>query len=176
MMNSSTGEFTFIYAGIDSSINPGGTLPESIGNAFEQTFPYRFGKMGTLSIVSSITAALKGINHDGDEIVKLCGYCGLMLPVMEDVVLASRAMEGTFTIRDLLLFSTVCGVGIDTVPIPGDVSEEILSGLYMEITTLAYRLNKPLSCRLLPFQGLVAGEVTDIKDNPYLINTTVFEL
>jgi uncharacterized protein (UPF0210 family) len=38
-----------------------------------------------------------------------------MLPVMEDPVLASRAAEGCYTLRDLLLFSTVCGVGIDTV-------------------------------------------------------------
>ena len=45
------------------------------------------------------------------------GYCGLMLPVMEDLVLAARAAESppAFTLRDLLTFSSVCGVGLDTV-------------------------------------------------------------
>ena len=44
-----------------------------------------------------------------------------MLPVMEDIVLAARAAQQppTFTMRDLLMFSSVCGVGLDTVPVPG---------------------------------------------------------
>ena len=44
-----------------------------------------------------------------------------MLPVMEDLILADRAAQSppTFNLRDLLIFSTVCGVGLDTVPVPG---------------------------------------------------------
>lgn len=107
--------------------------------------------------------------------IKLAGYSGLMLPVMEDVVLAQRAAEGRFSFRDLLTFSAVCGVGLDTVPVPGDTSEEVLAGVYMETATMAFRLNKPLSCRVLPQQGKVAGDVTDVA-SPYLCNTTVFSI
>lgn len=47
----------------------------------------------------------------------------------------------------MLLYSTVCGVGLDMVPVPGDTSPESLAALYLEVGTLAFRLNKPLSAR-----------------------------
>ena len=95
-----------------------------------------FGNFNTLTIVSLITAALKQLQTDKELL--LIGYNGLMLPVMEDVVLADRAAgkiwdvmrpdipvlthtTSTYTLRDLLVFSTICGVGLDTVPIPGTV-------------------------------------------------------
>ena len=156
-----------------------------------------FGAMGTLATVSTATIAIKSlVNCEGDvyrngyqwadattptglnnasEYVKLVGYSGLMLPVMEDHILAQRASEGRFTMRDLLTFSAVCGVGLDTVPIPGDTSAEALAGVYQEVATLAFRLNKPLSCRVLPMHGKKAGDVTDVV-SPYLCNTKVFAL
>jgi uncharacterized protein (UPF0210 family) len=65
-----------------------------------------------------VTHAVKSLANNG---IKLIGYNGLMLPVMEDLILAERASEipSTFTLRDLLMFSSVCGVGLDTVPVPG---------------------------------------------------------
>jgi uncharacterized protein len=143
-------ENPLVYKGIDASIAPGLLLPESVAFGMEQIFPDQFGALGTLTTVSSITAAIKSINQDRRKEVLLTGYNGLMLPVMEDVVLAERARDGKFTLRDLLLFSTVCGVGIDTVPVPGDVSIDALAGLYSEIHTISQRLGKPLTCRVLP--------------------------
>ena len=71
-----------------------------------------------MAAVSAVTSAVKGLSSDG---IKLIGYNGLMLPVMEDLILADRAAQNppTFTLRDLLIFSSVCGVGLDTVPVPG---------------------------------------------------------
>ena len=76
------------------------------------------GEFGTLSAVSAVTKAVKSLPENG---IKTIGYNGLMLPVMEDIVLAERAAQTppTFTLRDLLTFSAVCGVGLDTVPVPG---------------------------------------------------------
>ena len=76
------------------------------------------GEFGTLAAVSAVTSAVKGLSSDG---IKLIGYNGLMLPVMEDLILADRAAQNppTFNLRDLLIFSSVCGVGLDTVPVPG---------------------------------------------------------
>ena len=71
-----------------------------------------------MAAVSAVTSAVKSLSSNG---VKLIGYNGLMLPVMEDLILADRAAQNppTFTLRDLLMFSSVCGVGLDTVPVPG---------------------------------------------------------
>ena len=75
-------------------------------------------------------------------------------------------------VTDLLLASTVCGTGLDTVPLPGDVSEEALAGLIGEVATLAHQLAKPLTARLLPVPGKHAGEPTTF-DFPFFANGRV---
>ena len=47
-----------------------------------------------------------------------------MLPVLEDPTLSSRWGEGTYTITSLLAYSAVGANGLETVPLPGDVTEE----------------------------------------------------
>jgi uncharacterized protein (UPF0210 family) len=148
-----------------------------LGEGMEHAAYRQFGAFGTLAAVSSVTAAIKSlaVGDETHEAVRLAGYSGLMLPVMEDLILAQRADEGRYAMRDLLMFSAVCGVGIDTVPIPGNTTAAALAGVYMETAALAFRLNKPLSCRVLPMQGKVAGDVTDV-DSPYLCNCKIFSL
>lgn len=163
-----------IGAGLESLLLA--SIAPTLGEGMEHALYRQFGCMGTLGAVSAVTRAIKSLGtalQEGEEVVQLTGYSGLMLPVMEDLILAQRAAEGRFSLRDLLTFSAVCGVGIDTVPIPGDTPVAALAGIYMETAALAFRLDKPLSCRVLPQQGKVAGEQTDVV-SPYLCNTTVF--
>ena len=54
--------------------------------------------------------------------VKRIGYSGLMLPVMDDSLLAQRWSEGTYDVDSLLAYSAVCGTGLDTIPMAGDVT------------------------------------------------------
>jgi Uncharacterized conserved protein len=89
------------------------------------------------------------------------GFNGLMLPVLEDSVLARRAAEGTFSVKDLLLYSSVCGTGLDTVPIPGASSEEEIAAVLFDVAALSVRLGKPLTARLMPIPGKRAGEATN---------------
>ena len=76
-----------LYGGIDASMNPGLDPLESVASGIENLYPHRFGSTGTLASVAAITSAIKALQPT----VKLAGYSGLMLPVMEDVVLAKRA-------------------------------------------------------------------------------------
>ena len=99
--------------------------------------------------------------------IRTCGYCGLMLPVLEDQVLAKRVSEDRFDLRDLLLYSSVCGTGLDMVPLPGDVSTETLAGIIADVAALSNRLRKPLSARLYLVPGKAPGELAHF-DNPYL--------
>ncbi len=80
--------------------------------------------------------------------------------------------QGTYTINDLLLYSAVCGLGLDVVPIPGDTSIDALRGLLLDVATLAVRLDKPLSARLMPLLGKQAGDPTGFSF-PYFTNATV---
>jgi uncharacterized protein len=171
IMKAQCEELDILYGGIDASMNPGLSIVESVGKGMEELIPsHIFGSWGTLSTVSTITKAIKSLAPS----ILLCGYSGLMLPVMEDLQLSSRAAElSSYTLRDLLIYSSVCGVGLDTVPIPGDTSPEQLRDVYLDIAALASRLNKPLSCRLLLMPGLSVGDMTDVS-SPYLCNTRVF--
>ena len=88
------------------------------------------------------------------------GFNGLMFPVLEDSILAARSVEGNFSIKDLLMYSAVCGTGLDTIPLPGDITVDEIEPLLMDIAALSLRLNKPLTARLMPVPGLKSGEMT----------------
>jgi uncharacterized protein len=155
------------YLGIDSSPAPG--TDNSIGAAIETLTGVPFGASGTLQACAAITEAIKSLR------VKTCGYSGLMLPVLEDPVLAARASEGRFTIAELLLFSSVCGTGLDVVPIAGDASPDAVRRIIGDVATLATRLRKALSARLFPVPGKAAGDIATF-DDPRLVATKVMPL
>ncbi len=157
------------FRGIDASLAPSLEKDESIALAYEKLLSGRFGDPGTLTISAVITSVLKNLS------VKTCGYSGLMLPVCEDVGLAQRAGENSYNLVNLLLYSAVCGCGLDVVPLPGDITVEKIEGILLEVATLAVTLNKPLSARLLPAPGKKAGEMTAF-DSPYLVNCRVFSV
>jgi len=152
------------FGGIDLSPAPAGD--DSIVAALEQAGHGRFGSPGTLALAAALTAAIQGTG------LPTCGYCGLMLPVMEDVVLARRWEEGQVGIDQLLAYSAVCGTGLDTVPVAGDCPAEDLAQVICDMASLAVRWRKPLSARLLPVPGKVAGEYTEFA-SPYLVNTLI---
>jgi uncharacterized protein (UPF0210 family) len=93
-----------------------------------------------------------------------------MLPVLEDVVLGRCWTEGRVDVHRLLLYSSVCGTGLDAIPLPGESSTASIAHLLLDVATLAQRLNKPLSARLFPVPGKRAGEYTTFT-SPYLTNT-----
>jgi uncharacterized protein (UPF0210 family) len=154
-------ETGWAYMGIDLSPAPSGDV--SIGVAIENltTRPVGFG--GTLTAAATITAAVKNVK------VKQTGYTGLMLPILEDTRLAQRWSEGRISIDALLSYSAVCGTGLDTIPLPGDISAEQLSLIIGDMASLAVKWHKPLSARLLPVLGKGWGEMTEF-DDPFLVN------
>ncbi len=152
------------FAGVDPTPAPLGDV--SIATAIEDYTGAKFGSSGTLTAARIITAAVKAVP------VKQIGYSGLMVPIMEDKVMAQRWAEGTFNVDSLLAYSAVCGTGLDTIPLPGDVSTEQMERMFADVASLASKWNKPLSARLQPVPGKKAGEMTEFQD-PYLFNTTI---
>lgn len=149
------------YMGIDLSPAPAGDV--SIGAAIENLTTQPVGLSGTLTAAATITAAVQNVK------VKQTGYSGLMLPILEDTWLAQRWSEGRISIDALLSYSAVCGTGLDTIPLPGDISAEQLSLIIGDMASLAVKWHKPLSARLLPVLGKGWGEMTEF-DDPFLVN------
>ncbi len=152
------------FEGIDLSPAPMGEV--SIARALEMCGYGRIGEPGTLAVAAAITGALRENN------LPTCGYNGLMLPVLEDALLGKRWGEGGINAYQLLLYSSVCGTGLDTLPLPGNIADERIAALLLDVAVLADRWRKPLSARLFPVPGKVAGEYTSFA-SPYLTNTRI---
>lgn len=150
------------FGGIDLSPAPMGE--DSIIRAIEAFGYGLIGSPGTVALAAALTRALKSTS------LPTCGYCGLMLPVLEDALLGKRWEKGLVSTHELLLYSTICGTGLDTIPLPEGTDEAEIAGLLLDVATLAWRLNKPLSARLFPVPGKQAGEYTSFT-SPYLTNT-----
>jgi uncharacterized protein (UPF0210 family) len=152
------------YEGIDATPAPGGDY--SIAGAIESYTGAPFGSVGTMTAAGIITRAVQSTS------VKRTGYSGLMIPVMEDKLLARRWAEGTFNLDSMLAYSAVCAGGLDTVPLPGDVSEEQIARILGDVAWLSFRWNKPLAARLLPAPGKRAGDQTEFSSGA-LNKTTI---
>lgn len=152
------------YMGID--LSPAPLKDVSIGGAIENFTHRPLGSNGTLAAVAIITRALKNIR------VTRTGYSGVMLPVLEDSVIARRWSEGRLSLDSLLLDSSVCATGLDVIPMPGDTTEAQIEPILEDVASLAYKWHKPLAARLLPVKGKKAGEQTEFQD-PFLVNATI---
>jgi uncharacterized protein len=157
------------FGGIDFSLAPFPDDAHSLGNAVEQMGVSRIGLHGSLAAAAILTEAIDRADFPHT------GFSGFMQPVLEDSILAKRAAEGTLTIKDALLYSAVCGTGLDTVPIPGDTTTEQLVPLLLDICALALRLDKPLTARLMPVPGKKAGDATNF-DFGFFANSKVMAL
>jgi hypothetical protein len=147
--------YSVTFKGFDFSPAP---YPEdwcSLGKALESLGVSKLGDLGSLAAAAFFASTLDMGRW------QRTGFNGLMLAVLEDSTLAQRAAEGTLTIKDLLLYSAVCGTGLDTIPLPGDTSKEQLTPLLMDLGALSVRLNKPLTGRLMPIPGKKAGDEID---------------
>jgi uncharacterized protein (UPF0210 family) len=75
----------------------------------------------------------------------------------------------------LLAYSAVCGTGLDTVPFPGEITEQQLARILGDVAALAWKWHKPLSARLLPVKDKKAGDETEFRSQ-YLFNTRIHPL
>lgn len=161
--------FLMEFKGIDFSPAPFPSRECSLGEAVERLGIPALGLPGTLAGMAFLAESIDRARFSRT------GFSGLMLPVLEDAVLAERAAEGSLTITDLLLYSAVCGTGLDTIPLPGDVTEEQLAAVLLDLAALAQRLQKPLTARLMPVPGKLAGDPTGF-DFAFFANSRVMAI
>ncbi len=157
------------FKGLDFTLAPFPEPETSLGNALEQLGLPAFGLSGSLAAAAFLTDTLDRAAY------RRTGFNGLMLPLLEDSTLAQRGAQGVLSVTDLLMYSTVCGTGLDTIPLPGDTSVEQLSAILFDLAALSLRLDKPLTARLMPNPGLKAGDETSF-DFAFFANSRVMAL
>ncbi len=157
------------FKGFDFSPAP---FPEdwcSLGGAAEKLGLEHIGGTGSLGTIAIIADTL-----DRGKWRK-AGFNGMMLPLLEDSILAKRAEEGLLSVKDLMLYAAMCGTGLDTIPLAGDVTVEQLSCVLMDIGAMSARLSKPLTARLMPIPGKAAGDITGF-DFAFFANSRILRL
>lgn len=157
------------FKGIDFTLAPFPTRDISLGFALESLGVPAVGFSGSLAAAAFLADTLDRASF------KRTGFNGLMLPLLEDSTLAQRGAEGVLSITDLLLYSAVCGTGLDTLPLPGDTTVDQVQAVLLDLAALALRLDKPLTARLMPIPGKKAGEETGF-DFEYFANSKVLEV
>lgn len=155
----SIGNSLYQFSGFDSSAAPSKNCASMV-EVYKKMGVEYFGASGTVEASSLLTKVFKSITG-----APLVGFSGLMLALTEDTGLAEGSVKSNFDIRSLLTYSSVCGIGLDTVPIPGNTPAEKIAALMRDTGTMAYRLNKPLTVRLFPVPGLNAGDLTAFESD-----------
>jgi uncharacterized protein (UPF0210 family) len=162
-----------LYYGIDASLAP---HPEHADNSVVYLAELLgldcFGDKGTTFFTSVLTNIIESlIKRSG---IRATGFNGVMYSPLEDPGFGRGGKEINLSLDALLAFSTMCGCGIDMVPLPGDISEEKMASIMLDIGAVAVRLNKPLGVRLLPIPDRCAGELTDF-DHDFLHNMAILD-
>ena len=157
------------FNGIDFSLAPFPSRESSLGSAVERMGIGKVGLHGSLAAAAMLASTLDQVSFPR------VGFSGLMFAQLEDAALAERASEGVLLVKDLLMYSAVCGTGLDTVPLPGDCTPEQIVPLLLDLAALALRLDKPLTARLMPVPGKKAGQETSF-DFPFFANSRVMGL
>ncbi len=157
------------FAGIDFSPAPFPSPGKSLAGALESLGLPWLGASGSVFAATIVADALSRANFPR------CGFSGLMLPVLEDVVLADRVANGRILINDLLSWAAVCGAGLDTIPLAGNVTASQIAAILLDVAALAVRLDKPLTARLMPIPGLRAGDTVEL-DYPFFTATQVMSI
>ncbi|MBD0422890.1 DUF711 family protein [Streptomyces sp. TRM S81-3] len=131
-----------LFHGFDPS--PACAPDAGIGEFLETVGGIRFGTPGTMAACAAVTAGIRSVGRP------TVGYAGLMLPVLEDRVLALAWQEGRIDTDSVLAYSSVCGAGMDTIPLPASTPEHEVTAMIADMAALSARWRKPLSARLMP--------------------------
>lgn len=163
------------FSGFDFSLAPSIDPAGSVITILNSIGVYNFGKSGTMFATSFITDILKFFAKE----FKSVGFSGVMYSLLEDLELCRINNQRGISIEQLTMVSTMCGCGLDMVPVCGDISHNEVQTLCYEIAAISCKLHKPLGIRLLPIQRCKRGITgyTAIKsDADFIANTKVLQL
>lgn len=163
------------FKGFDFSLAPEIGVLGSIMPLLNCLGVYNFGNAGTMFATAFWTDILKYLA----ERYLSVGFSGVMYSLLEDLDLCSINNERGISLEQLMMLSTMCGCGLDMVPISGDTSTEEIYSLCLDVAAISCRLKKPLGIRLLPVPGVKRGQrvfTAFTSDADFIANTRVVPL
>jgi uncharacterized protein (UPF0210 family) len=141
---------------IDLSLAPTPAVGDSIGEIFQEMGLEMPGAPGTTCALALLNDQVKkgGIMASSS----VGGLSGAFIPVSEDHAMIEAAKMGSIPLEKLEAMTCVCSVGLDMIAIPGDTSEETISGIIADEMALGMINNKTTATRLIPAYGKKVGD------------------
>ena len=145
------------FGSLDLSLAPTTAMGDSVGRILEAMGLERVGTHGSTAALALLTDAVKkgGLMASGH----VGGLSGAFIPVSEDVGLSEAVQCGALTTDKLEAMTTVCSVGLDMIPVPGDTKTTTLSAIIADELAIGVMNNKTTAIRLIPVPGKKAGEM-----------------
>lgn len=137
------------FAGFDFSLAPEIGEYGSVITILEALGIRKFGHSGTMFATAFLTDILKEFANKFPSV----GFSGVMYSVLEDLKLCSINNNEGIEVEQLIAVSTMCGCGLDMVPIYADTSIDEIRTLCMDIAAISCKYKKPLGVRLLSIPG-----------------------
>jgi uncharacterized protein (UPF0210 family) len=141
---------------LDLSLAPTPAVGDSVARILEEMGLQAAGAHGTTAALAMLTDMVKkgGImasTHVG-------GFSGAFIPVCEDEGMAAAVRNGYIGIDKLEAMTSVCSVGLDMIPLPGDTSATTISAIIADEMAIGMVNNKTTAVRVIPVPGKKAGE------------------
>jgi len=141
---------------VDLSLAPTPNVGDSVGEIFQSLGLSSIGVPGSTAALALINDAVKkggafASSHVG-------GLSGAFIPVSEDLNIAAAAAQGVLSLEKLEALTSVCSVGLDMVPLPGDTSAETLAAIIADEMAIGVINKKTTAARLIPVPGKQAGD------------------
>lgn len=142
---------------VDLSLAPTPNVGDSVGEIFQSLGLSSIGVPGSTAALALINDAVKkggafASSHVG-------GLSGAFIPVSEDLNIATAAATGILSLEKLEALTSVCSVGLDMVPLPGDTSAETLAAIIADEMAIGVINKKTTAARLIPIPGKQAGDL-----------------
>lgn len=141
---------------VDLSLAPTPRVGDSVGEILQILGVDAVGAPGTTACVALLNDAVK----KGGAFASLSvgGLSGAFVPVAEDAALAEAAARGELSLEKLEALTSVCSVGLDMVPIPGDTPPETIAALIADEMAIGTINRKTTAVRVIPVPGGKPGD------------------
>ena len=141
---------------VDLSLAPTPRMGDSVGEILHVMGIEVIGAPGSTAAVAMLNDAVKKGGLFASSSVG--GLSGAFIPVCEDSALAAAVAQGTLRLEKLEAMTSVCSVGLDMVPVPGDTDAETLAAIIADEMAIGVVNNKTTGVRIIPVPGKKAGE------------------
>lgn len=144
---------------LDLSLAPTPEVGDSVAEILEAIGVDVVGAPGTTAALALLNDAVK--KGGAMASTSVGGLSGAFIPVTEDAGMVAGVARGALGLEKLEAMTSVCSVGLDMIPLPGDTPAHTLVGILADELSIGVINHKTTAVRVIPVPGKKAGERVD---------------